>query len=188
MFFMGFHVKTHVLLDKNYIQNLIRDYPDFPKKGILFRDITPVFRDQRSLHFIGDYFYEKFDKVDIDLIAGIEARGFILSTILGLRFNKGMIMIRKAGKLPGDTIKEEYGIEYGNAVMEIQLDTFKKGTKVLIADDLLATGGTALAAAKLVERLGGIVVGFAFIVELSSLGGSKILKSKGYPIHSMVVY
>jgi adenine phosphoribosyltransferase len=177
-----------VLLDKNYIQNLIRNYPDFPKKGILFRDITPVFRDQRSLHYLGDYFHEKFDRIDIDSIAGIEARGFILSTILGLKFNKGMIMIRKAGKLPGNTVKKEYGIEYGNAVMEIQLDTFKKGTKVLIADDLLATGGTALAAANLVEQLGGIVVGFAFIVELSSLGGNRLLESKGYSIHSMVVY
>jgi len=177
-----------VLLDKNYIQNLIRDYPDFPKKGILFRDITPVFRDQRSLQYLGDYFHEKFGESDIDSVAGIEARGFILSTILGLRFNKGMIMIRKAGKLPGNTIKQEYGIEYGNAVMEIQLDTFKKGTKVLIADDLLATGGTALAAANLVEQLGGIVVGFAFMIELSSLGGNRLLESKGYPIHSMVVY
>lgn len=177
-----------MLFDKNYIQKLIRDYPDFPKKGILFRDITPVFRDQQSLHYLGDYFHEKFGKFDIDSIAGIEARGFILSTILGLRFNKGLIMIRKAGKLPGNTIKQEYGIEYGNAVMEIQLDTFKKGTKVLIADDLLATGGTALAAANLVEQLGGTVAGFAFIVELSSLGGNRLLESKGYPIHSMVVY
>lgn len=175
-------------LDKNYIQNLIRDYPDFPKKGILFRDITPVFRDPRSLHFLGDYFHEKFDLTNIDYVAGIEARGFMLSTLLGLKFNKGVVMIRKAGKLPGNTIKQEYGIEYGNAEMELQVDTLKEGAKILIADDLLATGGTAMAAANLIEHLGGIIVGFAFIVELSSLGGSNIIKSRGYPIHSMVVY
>ena len=175
-------------MDKNHIQSLIKNYPDFPKPGILFRDITPVFRDNQSLNFLGDYFYDKFKTHNIDYVAGIEARGFILSTILGLKFNLGVIMIRKQGKLPGSTIKQKYDIEYGNAVMELQSESIKNNENVLIADDLIATGGTALAAAKLVEDLGGNVIGFAFMVELSSLGGSKLLQDNGYQVHSMVIY
>jgi adenine phosphoribosyltransferase len=175
-------------MDKNHIQSLIKNYPNFPKPGILFRDITPVFKDNRSLNFLGDYFYDKFKNHHIDYVAGIEARGFILSTILGLKFNLGVLMIRKQGKLPGSTIKQKYDIEYGNAIMEIQSESIKNNENVLIADDLIATGGTALAAAKLVEELGGNVIGFAIMVELSSLGGSKLLQNKGYPVHSMVSY
>lgn len=174
--------------DISYVQNLIKNYPDFPKQGILFKDINPVFRDGKSLNILGNYFYNQFDKADVDYIAGIEARGFILSTLLGLKFNKGVIMIRKAGKLPGTTIKQAYGIEYGTAVMELQSDSLRKGDRILIADDLLATGGTASAAATLIEDLGGQVVGFAFIIELSSLDGGKLLRERGYRVHSMVVY
>jgi adenine phosphoribosyltransferase len=177
-----------VQLNIDHIQNLIQNYPDFPKQGILFRDITPVFRDIQSLNILGEFFYEKFRDIDIDYVAGIEARGFILATLLGLKFKKGVIMIRKAGKLPGSTIKQDYDIEYGTATMEMQRDSMKKGDRVLIADDLLATGGTAATAAKLVEELGGTVSGFAIIVELLSLGGGKLLKSKGYPLCSMVSY
>jgi adenine phosphoribosyltransferase len=174
--------------DINHIQNLIRNYPDFPKQGILFKDINPVFRDGKSLDILGNHFYDQFQKVEVDYVAGIEARGFILSTLLSLKFNKGVIMIRKAGKLPGSTIKQTYGIEYGTAVMELQSDSLRKGDRILIADDLLATGGTALAAASLVEDLGGNVAGFAFIIELSSLDGGKLLRERGYRVHSMVVY
>lgn len=197
MFFMGNILKKSVTLDMDvnvdpaatdYIQKLIKNYPDFPKPGILFRDINPVFRDIKSLGLLGDYFHEKFMRHNIDQIAGIEARGFILSAILGLKFSKGVIMVRKAGKLPGSTIKESYDIEYGNAVMELQSDSIQKNENILIADDLIATGGTAVAAAKLVENLGGRVVGFAFIVELSSLGGGKLLREKGYSVHSLVTY
>ena len=174
--------------DISRIQNLIRNYPDFPKQGILFKDINPVFRDGKSLDILGNHFYDQFQKVEVDYVAGIEARGFILSTLLSLKFNKGVIMIRKAGKLPGSTIKQTYGIEYGTAVMELQSDSLRKGDRILIADDLLATGGTALAAARLVEDLGGNVAGFAFIIELSSLDGGKLLRERGYRVHSMVVY
>ena len=174
--------------DISHVQNLIRNYPDFPKQGILFKDITPVFRDGKSLDILGNHFYDQFQKVEVDYVAGIEARGFILSTLLGLKFNKGVIMIRKAGKLPGTTIKQSYGIEYGTAVMELQSDSIRKDDRILIADDLLATGGTALAAANLVEELGGKVAGFAFIIELSSLDGGKLLRERGYRVHSMVVY
>jgi adenine phosphoribosyltransferase len=175
-------------MDISHIQNLIKNYPDFPKPGILFRDITPVFRDSHSLNLLGDYFYDKFKDERIDHIAGIEARGFILSTILGLKFNLGVVMIRKQGKLPGATIKHKYDIEYGNAIMEVQSESIEKNENILIADDLLATGGTASAAAKLIEELGGKVVGFAFMVELSSLGGGKLLQDKGYSVQSMVIY
>jgi len=174
--------------DISHIQNLIRNYPDFPKQGILFKDINPVFRDGKSLDILGNHFYDQFQKVEVDYVAGIEARGCILSTLLSLKFNKGVIMIRKAGKLPGSTIKQTYGIEYGTAVMELQSDSLRKGDRILIADDLLATGGTALAAASLVEDLGGNVAGFAFIIELSSLDGGKLLRERGYRVHSMVVY
>ncbi|MFI5405796.1 MAG: adenine phosphoribosyltransferase [Nitrososphaerales archaeon] len=174
--------------DISHVQNLIRNYPDFPKQGILFKDINPVFRDGKSLDILGNHFYDQFQKVEVDYIAGIEARGFILSTLLGLKFNKGVIMVRKAGKLPGNTIKQTYGIEYGTAVMELQSDALREGDRILIADDLLATGGTALAAASLIEDLGGKVAGFAFIIELSSLDGGKLLRERGYRVHSMVVY
>jgi adenine phosphoribosyltransferase len=174
--------------DISHVQNLIRNYPDFPKQGILFKDINPVFRDGRSLDILGNHFYDQFNKVDVDYIAGIEARGFILSTLLGLKFNKGVIMIRKAGKLPGTTVKQAYDIEYGTAIMELQSDSLREGDRILVADDLLATRGTALAAASLVEDLGGSVAGFAFVMELSSLDGGKLLRERGYRVHSMVVY
>jgi adenine phosphoribosyltransferase len=188
MFFMGIYIKKFMYMDKNHIQSLIKDYPDFPKQGILFRDITPVFKDNQSLTLMGEYFYELFKTSHINYVAGIEARGLILSTVLGLKFNTGVIMVRKAGKLPGNTVKQTYDIEYGNAIMELQAESLEKNEDVLIADDLLATGGTAIAAAKLVEELGGNVVGFAFIVELSALGGGKLLREKGYSVNSMVIY
>ncbi len=188
MFFMGIYIKKFMYMYENHIQSLIKNYPDFPKQGILFRDLTPVFRDSQSLILLGEYFYEKCKTTHIDYVAGIEARGFMLSTILGLKFNRGVVMIRKAGKLPGNTLKQAYDIEYGNAVMEVQSEAIKKNQDVLIADDLLATGGTAIAAAKLVEELGGNVVGFVFIIELSSLGGGKLLQEKGYSVNSMVIY
>jgi adenine phosphoribosyltransferase len=186
MFFMG--IKKFMHVDKKYIQSIIKNYPNFPKQGIMFKDLAPVFRDNRSLALLGEYFYEKFKNIRIDNVAGIEARGFILSTILGLKFNRGVLMMRKAGKLPGNTVKQTYEIEYGNAIMELQSESIKKNENILIADDLLATGGTAFAAAKLVEQLGGNVVGFAFIVELSFLAGGKLLREKGYSVQSLVVY
>lgn len=168
------------------LKALIRDFPDFPKKGVLFRDIGPVLRDPVAMHFVADRFHEIYNKQKIDLIAGIESRGFIFACALGIRFNTGFIMVRKQGKLPGKTLKMKYDIEYGNATMEIQQDAVTKGQNVLIADDLIATGGTARAAAQLVESLGGKVAGFAFVVELSDLKGRD--KLRGYEVHSLVTY
>ena len=168
------------------LKEKIADYPNFPKKGILFRDFSPVLKDPSALSFIADEFAKKFHPKDIDVFAGIESRGFILASILASRYNKGMIMIRKAGKLPGKTVKTSYTIEYGKAVMEIQKDVIQQGQRVLICDDLLATGGTAKAAAKLIEKIEGTVVGFAFIIELLELNGRE--KIKEYRSESLVEY
>jgi len=168
------------------LQNVIRSFPDFPKKGILFRDISPILRDPKAMQYVIDQFYEHYKNKKIDLIAGIESRGFVFACALGLKFNKGVIMIRKQGKLPGKTLSLAYDIEYGNATMEIQQDAISKGQNVLIADDLIATGGTAKASAKLIENLGGNVVGFAFVIELSGLKGRDLLK--GYEVYSLVEY
>jgi adenine phosphoribosyltransferase len=168
------------------LKEKIADYPNFPKKGILFRDFSPVLKDPSALSFIADEFAKKFHPKDIDVFAGIESRGFILASILASRYNKGMIMIRKAGKLPGKTAKLAYTIEYGKDVIEIQKDIIKEGERVLICDDLLATGGTAKASAKLIEKVGGEIVGFAFIIELVDLDGIKGISK--YNCKSLVKY
>ena len=153
------------------LRDKISEFPNFPKKGILFRDFSPILKDPSSLSFIADEFAKYFHPKNVDLFAGIESRGFILASILASRYNKGMIMIRKAGKLPGKTTKLSYTIEYGKDTIEIQKDIIKEGQKILICDDLLATGGTAKASAKLIEKVGGQVTGFLF------LGSWEILKS-----------
>ena len=168
------------------LKDKIADIPDFPKKGILFRDISPLLRDPGALSLVMDDFAKIIHPKDVDVFAGIESRGFPLACALALRYNKGMIMIRKQGKLPGATHKVSYNIEYGTATMEIQNDAIKKGQRVFICDDLLATGGTAKAAAKLVEKIGGKVAGFGFIIELTELKGSKELKN--YMHQSLVKY
>ena len=155
------------------LKDKISEYPNFPKKGILFLDFGPILKDPSALSFIADEFTKFFHPKDIDLFAGIESRGFLLAGILAARYNKGMIMIRKAGKLPGKTTKLSYKIEYGKDTIEIQKDIIKKGQKIVICDDLLATGGTAKASAKLIENVGGKITGFAFIIELTELGGIK---------------
>ena len=168
------------------LKDKISEYPNFPKKGILFRDFSPILKDPSALSFIADEFTKFFHPKDIDLFAGIESRGFLLASILAVRYNKGMIMIRKAGKLPGKTIKLSYKIEYGKDTIEIQKDVIKKGQKILICDDLLATGGTAKASAKLIEKVGGKITGFAFIIELTELEGMKGISK--YKSKSLVKY
>lgn len=168
------------------LQNIITEYPDFPKKGILFRDISPILKNPSALSYVVDEFAKRYHANDVDLFAGIESRGFPVACALSLRYNKGMIMVRKQGKLPGATIKKTYSIEYGKATMEMQKNSISQGQRVLICDDLLATGGTAKAAAELVEKLGGEVAGFAFIVELTDLGGRE--KIEKYRIESLVKY
>jgi adenine phosphoribosyltransferase len=168
------------------LKDKISEYPNFPKKGILFRDFSPILKDPSALSYIADEFTKFFHPKDIDLFAGIESRGFLLASILSVRYNKGMIMIRKAGKLPGKTTKLSYKIEYGKDTIEIQKDVIKKGQKILICDDLLATGGTAKASAKLIEKVGGKIMGFAFIIELTELEGIKGINK--YKCKSLVKY
>ena len=168
------------------LKTKINDYKDFPKKGILFRDFNPILKDPSALSYVVDEFSKRIHPNDVDVFAGIESRGFILACALAQKYNKGMVLLRKAGKLPGKTIKMSYTIEYGKAQLEIQKTTLEKNERVLICDDLLATGGTAKAAAKLVEKLDAKVVGFAFIIELIDLKG--IEKIKEYRTEVLVQY
>ena len=164
----------------------IRAVPNFPKKGIMFRDITTLWKDGRLLKKSTDVLYEHYKGKKVDAVLGIEARGFVVGAPLALRLGVGFIPLRKLGKLPGEKISESYDLEYGTATVEIHRDAIEKGERVLIVDDLIATGGTALAAAKLVELLRGKVVGFAFIVEISPLKGRDALE--GYDVFSIVKY
>lgn len=168
------------------LKEKISEFPNFPKKGILFRDFSPMLKDPSALSFIADEFTKYFHPKDIDLFAGIESRGFLLACILATRYNKGMIMIRKSGKLPGKTTKLSYKIEYGQDTIEIQKDIISKEQRILICDDLLATGGTAKASAKLIEKAGGKITGFAFIIELTELNGMKEISQ--YNCKSLVKY
>jgi adenine phosphoribosyltransferase len=170
------------------LRDIIADYPDFPKQGILFRDINPVFKRNDALNYIAEEFYRIYSKARVDMVAGIESRGFIVATALALRFGRGIVMVRKAGKLPGRTLKKSYDIEYGSAIMELQQDAIDKGDSILIADDLIATGGTAVAAAQMIKELGGRVAGFAFIIELSDLKGADRLRKMGYNVESLVSF
>lgn len=168
------------------LKDIITEYPNFPKKGVLFRDFSPILKDPQALSYVIDELSKHFHPKNIDVFAGIESRGFLLAMAMAIRYNKGMVMIRKAGKLPGKTSKLAYKIEYGKDTIEIQNDSVSKGDRVLICDDLLATGGTAEASGKLIEKMGGKIAGFAFIVELTELNGIK--KIKKYNCKSLVKY
>ena len=168
------------------LKTKINDYKDFPKKGILFRDFNPILKDPSALSYVVDEFSKRIHPNDVDVFAGIESRGFILACALAQKYNKGMVLLRKAGKLPGKTVKVSYTIEYGKAQMEIQKSALEKNERVVICDDLLATGGTAKAAANLVKKLDALIVGFAFIIELSELKG--IEKIKEYRTEVLVQY
>ena len=168
------------------LKRRISEYSNFPKKGILFRDFSPILGDPAAMSFVVEEFSKQFHPRDVDVFVGIESRGFILASILAQKYSKGMVMLRKEGKLPGKTVKTSYAIEYGKAVLEIQKNALKEGERVIICDDLLATGGTAGAAATLVERIGAKVAGFAFIIELTELNGAKELNK--YKTVSLVKY
>jgi adenine phosphoribosyltransferase len=173
--------------DKNMdLTKIIRDIPDFPEPGILFRDITPVLQDAEALVSSVDQMAEKMAQTQYDIIAGPESRGFIFGVPLAYKLKKGFIPIRKKGKLPSETISKEYALEYGTATIEMHKDAIKKGQKVFIVDDLLATGGTAKAMAQMIEEAGGIVAGFVFLIELEGLNGRKVLE--GYAVESVIKY
>lgn len=168
------------------LRSAIRDIPDFPKPGILFKDITTLVKDAEYFKHSVDLLIEHAKMAEIDLIAAIESRGFIFGAAMAYAMNVGFIPIRKPGKLPGKTIKQRYALEYGFDEIEIHDDAISTGDRVLIVDDLLATGGTALAAAQLIEKLNGRVVEISFLVELGFLNGRKLLKD--YNMYSLITY
>ena len=172
------------------IKSKIRTIPDHPKKGILFRDITTLIKDPVGFRLVIDSFTQRYitGEVDFDVIVGIESRGFIIGGALSYTLGKGFVPVRKKGKLPAETVSHEYALEYGTDTIEIHKDALVKGAKVLLVDDLLATGGTALAAAALIEKLGGTVSEMAFIVNLPDVGGEKRLVEKGYKLFALTEF
>lgn len=163
---------------------LLRAIPDFPKPGIIFRDITPILADPAAFRYTVDWFIDKFKDEGVVKVCAAEARGFMIAAAIGYKMGWGIVPIRKPGKLPWKTLSEEYALEYGTAVLHMHEDAISKGEKVLVVDDLLATGGTAEAMVKLVERVGGVVAGVGFLVELDDLKGRDMLR--GYRIESLL--
>jgi len=174
------------MTDTEALTQAIRDVPDFPKPGILFKDITPVLSDPELLRAAITLFAERHRGAGIDKVAGIESRGFIFAAPLALELGAGLTPIRKKGKLPHQTIEVSYELEYGSATLEVHRDAMTPGERILIIDDLLATGGTAAASAALIEQLGGTVVEIDFLVELTFLSGRE--KLGGYPVYAPIVY
>jgi adenine phosphoribosyltransferase len=174
------------MLDADYIKRQIRTVPDWPEKGVMFRDITPLLQNPKSLRVLVDLFVHRYMDEKLDLVAGIDARGFILGAIVAYELNLGFIPIRKKGKLPFTTVAEQYELEYGSATVELHSDACKPGDRVLLIDDLVATGGTMIAGKKLLERLGAVVVEGAAIVDLPELGGSKKVRESGLKLHTIV--
>jgi adenine phosphoribosyltransferase len=172
--------------DIERLKSLIRDVPDFPQQGVVFKDITPLLADEMAFSSVIDIIVVHFGRGNVDKVVGIEARGFILASPVAYHFGAGFIPVRKAGKLPWETESEEYELEYGTETLQIHRDAFLPGERVLIVDDVLATGGTARATAKLVERLGAKVVGIACLIELSFLKGRQ--KLEGYDFYSLISY
>ena len=170
------------------IKSKIRTIPHFPKQGIMFRDITTLLKDAQGFRKVIDEFVQRYTGVPIDVVVGLEARGFILGGALAHQLGKGFVPIRKKGKLPAEVEQHEYELEYGKDTIEIHKDAIKKGDKVLIVDDLLATGGTALAAAALIEKLGGSIVEMAFVIDLPEVGGRKKLEEKGFKFFTLVEF
>ncbi len=165
--------------DANYLASLVRTIPGFPNPKIVFRDFLPVFADARGMNILIESLVDSLpvSKDSFDLVAGLEARGFLFGPVLAARLNKGFVAVRKAGKLPPEVISESYSLEYGEAKIEIEKGLIKPGQRVLIVDDLIATGGTAKAAARLVERSEGVVAGFCFVMELTGINGMSDLQS-----------
>jgi adenine phosphoribosyltransferase len=168
------------------LKKIIRDVPDFPKPGIIFKDITPLLQSPQAFRHIVEKFVERYRNSPIDVIVGVESRGFIFASVLAYALGKSLAIVRKKGKLPYIRVSYSYQLEYGEDTIEIHEDAIPKGSKVLVVDDLLATGGTAGAVAHLVEKMGGKILELAFVIELTFLNGKKSLGD--YPIFSLVQY
>lgn len=168
------------------LRSLVRGIPDFPHPGILFRDIMPLLRDPAALRLVVDTLAERYHDQGIGFVAGIESRGFLFGTPLAIALDAGFVAIRKLGKLPGETVRREYQLEYGVNSLELQIDSMRPGARVVLLDDVLATGGTARAARDLIEEVGGEVVGAAFLLELTELGGRG--RIEGLDVFSLLSY
>ncbi len=170
------------------VRDYIRTIVDFPHEGIMFRDVTTLFADPRGFRMAIDQMLHPYAGMRIDKVVGLEARGFILGGAIAHQLSIGFVPIRKKGKLPGATISQAYTLEYGEAIVEIHDDAIQPGEKILLVDDLLATGGTAAAGIKLIERLGGEIVSCAFIIDLPDLGGRKVLKDLDMDVHALCAF
>jgi adenine phosphoribosyltransferase len=166
------------------LSKFIRDVPDFPKKGIIFKDITTLLKDEKAFKSAVDIFVKKYKESGIEKVVGVESRGFIFGSAIAYKLGVGFVPARKPGKLPAETLKEEYALEYGTDAVEIHKDAIKKGERILVIDDLLATGGTLSATCRLVEKLGGKIVAVACLIELTFLNG--VEKLKGYDFYSVI--
>tara|TARA_Y100000816_G_scaffold457_1_gene251 strand:+ start:13 stop:540 length:528 start_codon:yes stop_codon:yes gene_type:complete len=170
------------------LKDYIRSIPDYPKKGILFRDITTLIKDEKAFSETINRIVEKAKKMEIDKIAAIESRGFVFASAVSYIMNKPFILLRKKNKLPADVYSTDFELEYGTATIEVHKDSINRGEKVLIIDDLIATGGTAEAAAKLIEISGGKVAAFIFVINLFDLNGSDKLVKKGYKVENLIEF
>lgn len=170
------------------VEDYIRTIPNFPEEGIMFRDITTVLEDADGFQLAIDELQKKLEGMDFDVIAGAESRGFVFGAPIAYNLHKPFVLIRKKGKLPCETVAEEYDLEYGTATIEMHKDSIKPGQKVVLIDDLIATGGTIKAAAHLIEKVGGEVAAMLFLLELSGLEGRKMLEDEGYRVESVVSY
>ncbi|MCW8883837.1 MAG: adenine phosphoribosyltransferase [Motiliproteus sp.] len=174
--------------DECYLKSVIRAVPNWPEEGIVFRDIAPLFLEPKALHMVTDTFTQHYMGSNITHIASLDARGFLVGSVVAYKLNLPLILIRKKGKLPGDTVQEEYTLEYGTSIVEMQKDACGEGDNVLIMDDLIATGGTILAASTLIRRLGGNVVEAAAVIDLPDLQGSTKIQEADIPVHTLIAY
>ena len=170
------------------LKNYIRSIPDYPKKGILFRDITTLIKDPEAFRFTNDRIIEIAKKMQFDKVAAIESRGFVFASTVSYALKKPFILLRKKNKLPAKTYSVDFTLEYGEATIEVHKDSINSGEKILVIDDLIATGGTAEAAAKLIKISGGIVAGFIFVINLFDLPGNKLLKNKGFKTDCLIEF
>jgi adenine phosphoribosyltransferase len=167
------------------IKSRIRTIPHYPKQGVQFRDITTLLKDPLGLRVTIDELFNRYQDQKIDKVVGVESRGFIIGAPLAYKLGVGFVPIRKEGKLPAETVGQDYALEYGNSYIEIHVDAITKGERVLLVDDVIATGGTVEAAASLIEKLGGEVVECAFVIDLLNVGGRKRLEAKGYKVFAL---
>ena len=170
------------------LKKYIRSIPDYPKKGILFRDITTLIKSPEAFKYTNDKILELSKKIEFDKVSAIESRGFVFASTISYALNKPFILLRKKNKLPAETHSVDFKLEYGEATIEVHKDSIEKGEKILVIDDLIATGGTAEAAAKLIEISGGTVAGFIFVINLFDLPGNNLLKKKGYSTQSLIEF